>query len=345
MMVSPLEIVRRSSGRLDGRVRTLPILALEVHSACNCRCVMCDIWKANHVRREIDDETLAAHAEAIRRLHVRRVMLTGGEPLLHRNLWRLCDRLLRMDIAVTLVTTGILLEAHAAAIGLRVDTVVVSLDGPRAVHDDIRRVPGGFDRIARGLAALLALPQRPRLVARSVVQRANFEQLAETIDAAWDLGFDEVSFLGADVTSHAFNRPEAWSAARQAEVAVPAERLPALDAAIERVSARQALRLEQGFVAGGLASLARIRAYYAALAGQRPFPAVRCNAPWVSAVLEANGAVRPCFFHEPYAPASGLDATINGASAVAFRRALDPRTHPTCQRCVCWLDLPVTRRP
>ena len=45
-------------------------------------------------------------------------------------------------------------------------------------------------------------------------------------------------------------------------------------------------------------SLRRLPRYYAALRGDEPFPHVSCNAPWVSVVVEANGSVRPCFFHE-----------------------------------------------
>ena len=37
-------------------------------------------------------------------------MLTGGEPLLHRNLWALCAELQALRIRITLVTTGLLIE-------------------------------------------------------------------------------------------------------------------------------------------------------------------------------------------------------------------------------------------
>ena len=50
-MVGPGEIARRARSRVSGRLESLPILALSVHSACNCRCVMCDIWKANGEKR------------------------------------------------------------------------------------------------------------------------------------------------------------------------------------------------------------------------------------------------------------------------------------------------------
>src|SRR5687768_7895025 len=149
-MVGPGEIARRARSRVSGHLESLPILALSVHSACNCRCVMCDIWKANSEKREISAAELSRHVESIRALHVQRVMLTGGEPLLHSNLWALCAELQAMRIGITLVTTGLLIHAHAAGIASSVDTVVISLDGPREVHDAIRRVTGGFDRIAKG---------------------------------------------------------------------------------------------------------------------------------------------------------------------------------------------------
>jgi MoaA/NifB/PqqE/SkfB family radical SAM enzyme len=328
---------------LTGRIESLPILALSVHSACNCRCVMCDIWKANSEKREISADDLSRHVEAIRALHVQRVMLTGGEPLLHRNLWALCSELQAFGIRITLVTTGLLIEQHAADVASYVDTVVISLDGPRDVHDRIRRVKGGFDRIAKGVMALRARQPVPRLIARSVVQRDNAAAIDATITAAHRMGFDEISFLAADVSSPAFNRPEPWPAGRIAEVAIPESALPELEMSIHRSVAADPDLFERGFVAGGRASLDRIVQYYRALAGGAAFPAVQCNAPWVSAVLEPGHVLRPCFFQPAYAAAAdGLEEALNSASAIAFRRGLDVAANDTCRRCVCSLNLPMT---
>jgi MoaA/NifB/PqqE/SkfB family radical SAM enzyme len=66
-----------------------------------------------------------------------------------------------------------------------------------------------------------------------------------------------------------------------------------------------------------------------------------CNAPWVSAVVEANGAVRPCFFHPPIGQVDSsttLFDVLNGSRAVAFRAALDVASNPVCRRCVCSLN-------
>jgi MoaA/NifB/PqqE/SkfB family radical SAM enzyme len=315
-----------------------------VHTACNCRCVMCDIWKANADKREMSPDDLDRHAAAIRALRVQRVMLTGGEPLLHRNLWALCRRLRELRIRVTLVTTGLLIETHAADIAAAVDTVVISLDGDRDAHDTIRRVKGGFDRIARGVMALHAEHPAPRMIARSVVQHGNFATLHQTIAAAHRIGFDEISFLAADLSSAAFNRPAPWTADRIAEVTVAREELADLAASIERAVSRAPDLLQNGFVSGGRNALDRILQYYAALAGSAAFPEVQCNAPWVSAVLEADGNVRPCFFHPPYGSATtGLDQALNSASAIAFRQSLGVERNQVCQRCVCSLNLPLTQ--
>ena len=343
-MVGPAEVARRAKSRMTHRLESLPILALSVHSACNCRCVMCDIWKANGDKREISSDDLEAHVEAIRALHVQRVMLTGGEPLLHRNLWALCARLNSLGIRITLVTTGLLIDRHAADIAASVDTVVISLDGDRDVHDGIRRVKGGFDRIAGGVAALKRRHPVPRLIARSVVQRGNCASLHRTIAAAHGLGFDEISFLAADLSSSAFNRPEPWGAERIDEVAVGEGDLSALEASIAQAIAESPQLIRDGFVAGGRASLDRILQYYRAAAGSAEFPTVQCNAPWVSAVLEPDGNLRPCFFHPVYgSAAAGLEDALNSQEAIAFRQSLGVERDETCRRCVCSLNLPLTR--
>jgi Fe-coproporphyrin III synthase len=344
-MVGPAEIARRARSRVTGRLESLPILALSVHSACNCRCVMCDIWKANSEKREISAVEVLRHAEAIRALHVQRVMLTGGEPLLHRNLWSLCAELQAMRIGITLVTTGLLIHAHAAAIASCVDTVVISLDGPRDVHDAIRRVTGGFDRIAKGVRVLRAQAAVPRLIARSVVQRDNAHAIESTIIAACEMGFDEISFLAADVSSAAFNRPEPWSSSRAAEVVVASSAFAILESAIAAAHEAHRELFDNGFVAGGRASLDRIAQYYRALAGEGAFPNVQCNAPWVSAVLEPGHLLRPCFFQPAYGSAEqDLASALNGEKAVAFRRQLNVSTDDTCRRCVCSLNLPLTAK-
>jgi len=130
----------------------LPILVLEPHNRCNCRCVMCDIWRANAHGRELSEADLAPHIEDLRSLGVRWITLSGGEALMHRNLFGLCEQLEPLAVRISLLSTGLLLRRHAAQIVTHTNDVIVSLDGSPAVHDAIRNVPRAFERLADGIA-------------------------------------------------------------------------------------------------------------------------------------------------------------------------------------------------
>ena len=158
--------------RLDPHVCSLPILVLFPHNRCNCRCVMCDIWRISQVR-EITVEDLQAHVESLRKLQVRWVVFSGGEPQMHSDLAAL-SRLLRADgMRLTLLTAGLLLEAQAATIAQAMDDVIVSLDGPPEIHDRIRRVRGAFETLERGVRALREI--RPQIEIRWACDRAKGE--------------------------------------------------------------------------------------------------------------------------------------------------------------------------
>ncbi|MGH7451506.1 MAG: SPASM domain-containing protein, partial [bacterium] len=85
----------------------------------------------------------------------------------------------------------------------------------------------------------------------------------------------------------------------------------------------------------------RLPQYFAAINGMGDFPENHCNAPWVSTVIEADGTVRPCFFHRPLGNihVRPLEAILNSDEAMAFRRQLDMKTDPICRQCVCTLYL------
>ena len=339
--ITPAEIARRQLTRTTHRIFSLPILVLMPHSGCNCRCVMCDIWKANSDRRLLTEADLSPGVANLRALGVQRVVLSGGEALMHPNLWTLCQLIQGQGARITLLSTGLLLRRHAENVVRWCDEVIVSLDGSREVHDRIRRVPGAYDRLAEGVAELKRRQPATRVTGRCVVQRQNFRDLPLVIVAARSLGLDQVSFLPADVSTTAFNRPEPWNGERSSEVALAPAEASELAALVEQVIADRAADFAGGFIAETPAKLRRIPQYYAALAGNGDLPAVQCNAPWVSAVVEADGTVRPCFFHQPYGNLreQPLEQILNSPEAVAFRRELDIRQNPICQKCVCTLNL------
>ncbi len=343
--MSTLVSIATSSGpacsETEHYIRTMPVVVLFPHNQCNCRCVMCDIWRIRE-KREISATDLERHLASFRELGVRWVVLSGGEPQLHSHFSCLAQMLRSESIRVTLLTAGLLLEAQAETIAETIDDVIVSLDGPPAVHDRIRRVPGAFDRITAGIKALRRIRPDMTVRARCTVQRMNHGALCATVQAAKEIGLNSISFLAADVSSTAFNRPAGWPAERQATVLLNNQEVETLEAEVEQLITKHSQDLASGFVVETADKLRRIVLHFRAHLGQVQHVAPRCNAPWVSAVIEAEGDVRPCFFHPPLGNihSQTFENIVNGPQALRFRNQLDVAANPVCRRCVCSLYIP-----
>jgi len=342
-MPTLMEIAKRSLTLTTHHILTLPIIVLMPHSKCNCRCVMCDIWKGNRNGQELSVDHISAQLNDIRRLNPKQVVLSGGEALMHKNLWHLCEALrsINPDIKITLLSTGLLLKKHAAEVVQWCDEVIVSLDGDEDTHNAIRRIPNAYQRLKEGIQALRSVDETFQVTARCVLQQMNYAKLPQIIDAARDLKLNQISFLGADVSTDAFNRPDLWDDSRAGDVRLAPQQVTEFREVLEHVINTYSDDFTNGFIAEDPEKLKRIVDYYAALNGDAPFPGVRCNAPWVSTVIEADGTVRPCFFQ----PAMGnirensLNHILNTQEAIEFRRQLDTTTDPICQKCVCSLHL------
>jgi len=325
-------------------VSTLPVLVISPHNQCNCRCAMCDIWRIREAR-QLTPADLEHQLASFRKMKVRWVAFSGGEAQLNRYIFELAAMLRREKIRVTLLTAGLLLEDHAEEIASNIDDITVSLDGPARLHNAIRRVSGAFEKLAAGARAIRRLRPDMPMTARCTVQKANHLALCDTVQSARELGLNSISFLAADVTSSAFNRPEGWSFTQQSKVALDAHEVEQLAAEMERVITKYCSEEHTGFVAENSDKLRKIVAHFRAYLGQFEAVAPLCNAPWVSAVIEASGDVRPCFFH----PAFGnihegpLTEIVNSTAALQFRAKLDIATNPICRRCVCSLHIPVPR--
>jgi MoaA/NifB/PqqE/SkfB family radical SAM enzyme len=293
---------------------------------------MCDIWKLTDAQ-EISAAELERHLADIESLGVEWVVFTGGEPLMHSDLFRLSTLLRTRGIRTTVLSSGLLLERNAVRIVGDTDEVIASLDGPRQIHDEIRRIPGAFDSLARGVAALHRIAPEFPVSARCTVQTRNATRLRDTVQAARDLGLRSISFLAADLSSTAFNRPAEWPLERQSAL------IPELIELEHEIDSLIAAYPTDGFILESPQKLRRIVSHFRACHGLEPHTAPRCNAPWVSTVVESNGDVRPCFFHPPIGNIAGttLASVLNGPQATAFRQSLDIAANPICRRCVCSL--------
>jgi MoaA/NifB/PqqE/SkfB family radical SAM enzyme len=319
-------------GQATNRTFVLPLLVFYPTGRCNSRCISCDWWKQTGA----DDLTLAeiaTLAQALPALGTRVVAFSGGEPLLRPEVFEAAGLFRDRGMVLHLLTSGVLLERFADRVARHFSRVGISLDaadGP--LYERIRGVDA-LETVARGVARMRALAPEIPVTARATLHRGNFRELPRLIDYAKTLALDGISFLAADVSSRAFGRDRAPD---PSALALGSGDVEEFDATVERTIAVYRSDFDSGFIAESADKLRRLPRYYAALGGDGPFPTVTCNAPWVSVVIEANGSVRPCFFHESIgsirtAPLESIVAN----NLRAFRQSFDVAANPVCARCVC----------
>lgn len=325
-----------------GVITTLPIVILMPHSACNCRCVMCDIWKDNKNLKQLTENDIHQLLISLKKLGTQQVLMSGGEALLNPNFFRFCELLQKNNMKVSLLSTGLTLKKNAEQLVKWVNDIIVSLDGPGDLHNRIRNIPNAWQQLKEGVQHIKEIDPAFRVTGRTVIHRLNFQYWADIIESAKELGLNQISFLPADISSHAFNREILWSEERQYEILPGEKELADLKNITETIIKNYATDFDSHFIAESPEKLRKLYSYYAAFYGLNPFPYKKCNAPWVSTVVEADGTVRPCFFHPPLGNIreQSLENILNSKESIRFRKELDMESDSTCVKCVCYLNLP-----
>ncbi|HNY26606.1 MAG TPA: radical SAM/SPASM domain-containing protein [Candidatus Sumerlaeota bacterium] len=185
------------------------VLSINITAFCNLRCEMC--MQPRGLPGDDATGTLGAGRSPLLADDWIRVIdqaadarpafyFTGGEPLLYKGLDRILEHLKKRGLIAAFVTNGTLLERWAERlVEIGVDNVTVSIDGPEAVHDSIRGVPGTFQKAVAGMEALLEARRRrnarfPALKINCVVTPASLATLGEVYDLARRIGVEEVNF-------------------------------------------------------------------------------------------------------------------------------------------------------
>ncbi len=331
--------IRALLNTLSSSVHSLPLVILYVTEGCNLRCVTCSYRKP--VPGELTLDEIRSLAVELKRFGLRHIVFSGGEPLLRRDLPEICSIFRALGVHQTLLTNGLLLEKRIGEVREFFREIIVSLDGPSPeVHDAIRGVES-FATILAGIRSVLALPARPRLSVRTVVQKKNFRCLPDMVRLARELGVDRISFLAADVLSDSFGRDTRGVAAPAQSIALTAEEAKEFRLLVDRLIIECRDDFASGLLPGAPRTLLHIVEYFEALAGGRAYPENRCNAPMVSAVITSTGELQPCYFLPRFGNLrdGALTEALNGNAIRETRRNVRHRTLERCRTCVCTLNV------
>lgn len=215
-----------------------PRADLKVGFACNNRCVFCAQGEKRSEAGAIPLEELGARLRAVRGEGPRGLVLTGGEPTLHRDLVKLVATARALGFSPVQVQTNGRMLAYPKAIEALLRAGVTefspSLHGSTAaLHDGLTRSPGSWAQSLQGIRNVVAA--RAPLVTNSVITRANLGDLPALVELLGSAGVRHAQL--------AFVHPVGTAATRFAEV-VP--RLPEVVApvrAARAVAERFGLRL------------------------------------------------------------------------------------------------------
>jgi radical SAM protein with 4Fe4S-binding SPASM domain len=114
---------------------SLRYLELQITTRCNLRCRHCYIGPPED--RELSLEELKPILREFEEMQGLRLLITGGEPLLHSEFRDINDHLADYQFRKVLFTNGVLLTREVIK-SLKVDEVQVSMDGLEAGHDSLR---------------------------------------------------------------------------------------------------------------------------------------------------------------------------------------------------------------
>ena len=255
---------------------------------CDCRCQGCLIWQ-----RDKRAELLPEEIEGILRAapSLRWVNLTGGEPFLRNDMFEVVQAVHRalpnlaiLDFPTTGQRTDVILRdvGRMARLGIPKLFVTCSLEGPPALHDELRGRPGAFDNMIatyRGLRAMEGVD----VFFGMTLSRSNADQVEATLEAVQEavpeaeIGWRDVHFNVYTESGHyyenlegALEAPDTLASVLQKAVAVRSQSWHPTDL-IESTY----LRLLPEFLR----------------TGRSPLP---CKALRAGVFVDVNGDVHPC---------------------------------------------------
>ena len=192
---------------------SLRYLELQITWRCNLACAHCYLGAAQKV--DLSVERVAAILREFEAMGGLRVMLSGGEPLMHPQWERINALLSALPLRRVLLSNGLLLDS--ALEGLNCDEVQISLDGLEAGHERLRG-KGGF---AKAVAAAEAVIASGRDLSIATMAHAhNLAEIDGLEELVRELGAGEWGIDAPCLTGRLGENPELAVTPRQAAQAM-----------------------------------------------------------------------------------------------------------------------------
>ncbi|MCC9136844.1 radical SAM protein [Pontibacter silvestris] len=161
------------------RLTSKPVLCnYYVTYRCNARCSFCDIWEKPSPYITLKD--VKQNLLDLKRLGVKVIDFTGGEPLLHRQIDEFLKLAHKMGFITTLTTNGMLYPKLAKRLQGHVDMLHFSLDSAHKEEHDNGRGVACYDFVMESIKVARQLGERPDIL--FTVFKHNLKQLEDVYE-------------------------------------------------------------------------------------------------------------------------------------------------------------------
>jgi radical SAM protein with 4Fe4S-binding SPASM domain len=172
-----------------------PVVVWSVTRRCNLNCIHCYTDSHNEeYAGELTTEEAKRMIKELAEFKIPALLLSGGEPLIRKDIFELAEYARGLDMRLTFSTNGTLIDKKIAK---RIkDTgfsyVGISFDGIGKVNDMFRGMEGAFDLALRGLRNCKEVEQKVGL--RLTLTRRNYEDLHKIFDFIEKEGIQRACF-------------------------------------------------------------------------------------------------------------------------------------------------------
>ncbi len=168
--------------RIDDSIRPFPkrMVGFSLTNQCNLNCEMC--WQVDRSQKLFASfDMISRIIDEIAQLGKPPIYLWGGEPLLHPDIKRIIEKIRSAGLFSIINTNGTMLSRLADELAeTPPDMIIISIDGPEAIHDKIRGRSGTYKRVIEGIEKLNSLKKvKPLIALNCVVTEDNYLKLEE----------------------------------------------------------------------------------------------------------------------------------------------------------------------
>ena len=177
--------------RIPSAPQTVPLM---ITRRCNLHCLHCSASPEQFLRDDMTTKELLSTIDELARCKVFRIIVTGGEPLIHPDFFVIANAIvqhpfhLQINTNATLVTEKVV--EHLKKLPRR-PIISVSLDSITAKTHDRIRGSGSFVNMKKGIRMLRAAGLRVR--AFMVLSRLNYHELSQIVEFAKSIGVSNIN--------------------------------------------------------------------------------------------------------------------------------------------------------